>query len=314
MRVRALVAVIISMAIVIGMAGVASAVPPTLSRFTQTYPPAASSKLNDCIVCHAQVPSLNPYGTDLLAAAYNFAAVESKDSDGDGFTNVQEITALTFPGDPADAPAGASSPPAVSSSDSRASASSTPTGLMHVDDFSDATNFGDPDWEVLAGSWSTAGSARAFESGAKGKSIAILNGNPPIKNMDIGTIEARGKLLGRSSKLTVIFDFRDTKHFRFVRLERGRIVMGQVGKFGETKPGVKFLQKASVPLNKFHRIRIGVLGKGRVSVSIANSEGKDLVKPFGMSFSAASPGKIGLLADSKVQVDSFKVWKKVTED
>jgi hypothetical protein len=34
----------------------------------------------------------------------SFTGIEGQDSDGDGFTNLEEINALTFPGDPTDYP------------------------------------------------------------------------------------------------------------------------------------------------------------------------------------------------------------------
>jgi hypothetical protein len=53
-------------------------------------------------MCHTSAPNLNPYGAAYKAAGRNtaaFALIENLDSDGDGFTNLQEINALTFPGD-----------------------------------------------------------------------------------------------------------------------------------------------------------------------------------------------------------------------
>ena len=35
------------------------------------------------------------------AANHDFGAIEPKDSDGDGVTNINEINKRTFPGDPA---------------------------------------------------------------------------------------------------------------------------------------------------------------------------------------------------------------------
>ncbi len=66
---------------------------------TSTYPNAAA--LNTCLLCHTTSSggSRNSYGTAWAAAGYSFSAIESADSDGDGYTNIQEITAGTFPGD-----------------------------------------------------------------------------------------------------------------------------------------------------------------------------------------------------------------------
>src|SRR5512134_2747457 len=74
----------------------------------------AGSPIDQCILCHAtnsgaDIPSTetppNPYGVLLENNGRNFAAAEPLDSDGDGFTNIAEITARTFPGNAASRPA-----------------------------------------------------------------------------------------------------------------------------------------------------------------------------------------------------------------
>jgi hypothetical protein len=88
---------------------VTSALPDFLSSAVAKYPNIAASSLNNCTLCHtASIPSLNPYGSAYKDNGKNSAAfglIEGLDSDGDGFTNLQEINALTFPGDPASFPA-----------------------------------------------------------------------------------------------------------------------------------------------------------------------------------------------------------------
>jgi thrombospondin type 3 repeat protein len=71
--------------------------------------PDAKAKLGKCSTCHVKpMPKkgdeeLNAYGKDLKATGktIDFAAVEAKDSDGDGVKNGDEIKAGTNPGDPA---------------------------------------------------------------------------------------------------------------------------------------------------------------------------------------------------------------------
>jgi mono/diheme cytochrome c family protein len=82
-----------------------------LSEFGQVYPAAAASQLNGCLLCHTSPnPSgdnkaRNPYGDDWEEVGDgDFRAIESRDSDRDGFTNLQEIQALSFPGDPSSTP------------------------------------------------------------------------------------------------------------------------------------------------------------------------------------------------------------------
>ncbi|MRR52453.1 MAG: hypothetical protein EG825_16365, partial [Rhodocyclaceae bacterium] len=56
---------------------------------------------------------MNAYAIDYAAAGHNFTAIENLDSDGDGFTNIVEINARTFPGDPTSHPAADTTPPVV---------------------------------------------------------------------------------------------------------------------------------------------------------------------------------------------------------
>ena len=79
--------------------------------FNQTmgqYPSIVGSRIASCSLCHtASIPSLNSYGLAFANAGADsaaFKAIESMDSDGDGFTNLQEINAFTFPGNAADKP------------------------------------------------------------------------------------------------------------------------------------------------------------------------------------------------------------------
>jgi len=83
---------------------------------------------NSCDYCHLKVfpddtlegthpktfaDTLNPYGSDYLAAGRNADAIKSidgNDSDADGFSNGDEIDALKYPGDPGSKPGQANAP------------------------------------------------------------------------------------------------------------------------------------------------------------------------------------------------------------
>jgi len=94
--------------LVLGFAVIASADNGALSDFNAQYPSFGGS----CNVCHTTGSTRNPYGRALAnngGTANNippatFVAVEGLDSDGDDFTNIQEINAGTFPGNPASRP------------------------------------------------------------------------------------------------------------------------------------------------------------------------------------------------------------------
>ena len=80
-----------------------------LTSFRSTYNTAyhvTGSRLDTCSLCHpgGDTGSLNNYASAYRAASHKFANVEGADSDTDGYTNIQEIVALTFPGDASDHP------------------------------------------------------------------------------------------------------------------------------------------------------------------------------------------------------------------
>jgi hypothetical protein len=107
-------------------------------KFLAVYPNKAGTKLDHCALCHSggeyeKKPgkwvslgscqwchysygyegsgnigdTMNPYGMDYFTngrSTVAVTAIENVDSDGDGYTNIAEITAERFPGDPNDDP------------------------------------------------------------------------------------------------------------------------------------------------------------------------------------------------------------------
>ncbi len=94
-----------------GSLAAAYALSTYMGNFNTTYP--ASSLVANCNVCHTSGFGLNSYANDYAANSHSFAPIENRDSDGDGFSNIAEITAGTFPGDAASKPAADTSAPAV---------------------------------------------------------------------------------------------------------------------------------------------------------------------------------------------------------
>lgn len=99
----------------LGMAqGQLQAKPQFWETFKQTYAVMTSTPIGKakCLTCHASAgpPELNPYGLMVKAALRSantkevtpdiLKSIEDKDADGDNFTNGQEITEGTLPGDP----------------------------------------------------------------------------------------------------------------------------------------------------------------------------------------------------------------------
>jgi len=93
----------------------ALASPGYLSVFNSKYN-TSGTRLNTCRVCHTTGTNLNLYGMDMSdqtgTIEQRLINIELFDSDGDGFSNIDEIKDLTFPGDPADTPSPAVTPEA----------------------------------------------------------------------------------------------------------------------------------------------------------------------------------------------------------
>ncbi|MEN8692424.1 MAG: PKD domain-containing protein [Desulfobacterales bacterium] len=93
---------------------------PYTTWFNDEYGTAGTSggsTLGSCITCHRNLDGkggLNSYGSDWKGAGGNvaaFSAIEDSDSDGDGYSNIDEILVDTFPGDASSRPAPVNDPP-----------------------------------------------------------------------------------------------------------------------------------------------------------------------------------------------------------
>jgi len=76
------------------------------STFNTRYG-TSGSLLDACGTCHVNGYDRNPYGADMETELINGKSVtqalqdiEGKDSDNDVYSNIEEINARTFPGDP----------------------------------------------------------------------------------------------------------------------------------------------------------------------------------------------------------------------
>ena len=110
---KRITAVILSMALVLSIGGLVFGVSSYLSQFNTKYGTSGTA-LNTCNLCHPTGGyTLNPYASDFANNNHDFAAIEALDSDGDGYSNLAEIKAGTFPGDPASHPVADATPPVV---------------------------------------------------------------------------------------------------------------------------------------------------------------------------------------------------------
>ena len=97
---------IVFCAILAFAASTAGAIGDYLTSFENTYPGAKHTRIDMCILCHTSPPARNSFGSAFGAAGHSFSAIQNADSDGDGFTNLVEINAFSFPGNAADKPVG----------------------------------------------------------------------------------------------------------------------------------------------------------------------------------------------------------------
>lgn len=95
-----------------------------LDTFNQEYG-TEGSRLDTCETCHTSRRRTNAYGSDMMssfvgamgptqgelteaealeAIRFMLRSVEQLDSDGDGYSNIDEVAARSFPGNPADSP------------------------------------------------------------------------------------------------------------------------------------------------------------------------------------------------------------------
>lgn len=108
---------IITLLTVVALIGLPEALasPGYLSVFNSKYN-TSGTRLNTCNVCHTTGANLNLYGMDISnqtgTTEQRLTNIEMFDSDGDGFSNIDEINNLTFPGDPGDTPSLAVTPEA----------------------------------------------------------------------------------------------------------------------------------------------------------------------------------------------------------
>ena len=134
------------LAILLCAAALSEAKPPFLDLFLATYKPDPTSPLGlaKCGICHTTAPKKNAYGKDvkkLLDASNNgkltveiLRQLEPIDSDGDKWSNGEEIAAGFLPGDanshPSGAPSKAAKPSGNATSGSAASNDSLITKLI----------------------------------------------------------------------------------------------------------------------------------------------------------------------------------------
>jgi hypothetical protein len=238
--VKKLVVGLLTGLVVASLSSSAGAFPGYLADFIAKYPNNANIT---CGVCHVvQSPgdsARNPYGQAFEARPHGtsadnaaaFTALEPLDADGDGYTNLTEITATTatvlvLPGfaaaDPA-FPAAAGFRP-------------TPPRLLFADNFSNVVLTTVPDWTFQGGVWrgNTVGANILLTSPpAAAQTFATPNppvALPPLAAFGAGTLQARVQLISATTGDKAGFFFgRTASGLRYVEVSRTAILIGQTG-------------------------------------------------------------------------------------
>jgi hypothetical protein len=134
---------------------IASAKKEYTNLFNTEYGTSGTDKgttLGSCITCHNQIDGKggeNGYGADYKSSGHDFVAIEPLDSDGDGFSNIEEINGGYFPGDPSSKPISASPPVADAGPDQTVDEGVTVT--------LDGSNSSDPDNDISSYQWTQTG-------------------------------------------------------------------------------------------------------------------------------------------------------------
>jgi hypothetical protein len=102
-----------------------------------------------CITCHTRADGRggeNDYGRDYGNNGHSFPAIEGRDSDNDGFTNIQGITAGYFPGNAGSKPPTTASPPLANAAPDQTRAEGVVVTL-------NGSNSSDPDNDIASYLW-----------------------------------------------------------------------------------------------------------------------------------------------------------------
>lgn len=167
-----LIMIFIVLAFIAGTHKVADAKSGWTPVFNSQYGTSGTSggtTMGSCVTCHVQLNGrggFNSYGLDCKNAGMNndvvgaLIAIEAADSDGDSYSNIDEINADTFPGDASSKPAAAGSPPTA---DAGSDQTAQEGALVTLN----GTGSSDPDNDIVSYQWSqTAGTAVSLSNAA----------------------------------------------------------------------------------------------------------------------------------------------------
>jgi len=254
-----------------------------VNSFTAAYPNTKGTALAACSTCHTSTMQLNAYGSAVSAAKLDFKAIESKDSDGDGWTNGAEIAALTNPGDPQSHPSG--SPPGSTGGSSGSSGGSGGTSGQATAPAS---------YRDIAGSPARSAIEALVKAGVLAGGGGYYRPTAPITRVEFASLLQRAfKLPGTMPYLPSFSDVPKT-YWAYSTVEavaRGGLMAGQNGKFN---PGGQVTRADAA------RSASIALGHGSEVASLSAADCLAFAAKAGLFASSSGPGTVMTRADAAI--------------
>ncbi|HEY6000558.1 MAG TPA: hypothetical protein VI078_14830, partial [bacterium] len=189
-----------------------------------------------------------------------------------------------------------------------------PTGTMlFSDDFSDATDTGDPNWDTVAGRF--AGRNGTLAATGRYTNIALVHDVVALDPFLGGRIQTGVQLLDvdeGNPTAGIVFDYQDAEHYRFVVYSRERqtVSIGEVGASHDDDSGPTMMKTRRVTLRDsrlWHTLRVDVdPNAGTVKVFLDGNA----TPAVQQTFTSVGNGRVGLIATRarlKAAFDNFKV-------
>ena len=196
-----------------------------------------------------------------------------------------------------------------------------PAGPIFADDFSDpapaVAACGNP-WLPLAGSWSRGGGVYTATSGKLFGLTRVALLDPEALPLGAGIIQARVKLTTAATgslgpNALVVFGFADPDHYRWVRLTRGKVQIGQTGEIDGIPGGKKRGAVTTLRTGSWYRFTVMIEPDGWVRVFKGAGTKPLVAYRFATAAGTPSvvPGGVGLATSkAKAVFDDVVVWEE----
>lgn len=143
-----------------------------------------------------------------------------------------------------------------------------PAVPVFSDDFSDGA--AEEDWAPVSGSWAAARGVYTATNLRANNVVQVLPLDPATFPLGAGVIQGRIKLTSTASRGgpngMLLFAYQNAAQYRWVKLTRTQILIGQTGTFGGVAGGTKKKAFKSQPLSRFAPLKVKIFPDGWVKV------------------------------------------------